>query len=57
MAFSAEGYNRLQMRKWKMNKVKSSLEKKLPLQKNLWVKQCPDSGKIFSYKGVNVFQP
>ena len=29
MAFSVEGYNRLQMRKWKKNKVKSSLENKL----------------------------
>lgn len=29
MAFSDEGYNRLQMRKWKKNKVKSSLENKL----------------------------
>jgi hypothetical protein len=29
MAFSAERYNQLQMRKWKKNKVKSSLENKL----------------------------
>lgn len=29
MAYGAEGHNRLQMRKWKKNQVKSSLEKKL----------------------------
>jgi hypothetical protein len=29
----------------------------MALQKNLWVKQCPDSGKTLSSKGVTVFQP
>ena len=41
-----------------INRLSEDLALKLlGLQKNLWVKQCPNSGKTFSSKGFTVFQP